>query len=462
MKKLGIFLLLLTLLFGFLPQTALAAEGSVFEEDVNMYLSKVSEERGFEVTREDLDAYLSANDLNLSSFTSVEEMRMICGTVIKADLSNLNGIYKTYNLDESSLNQLLSDKGEELKDYIYLNDLDYAIYFYTYDNTFEQDPEFDNNLVDYLTAVSLERGFTVTKEMLSKALSIYGTDLDTFKSVDELKDYMGDVIKADLSNLSIIYDSYDLDQETLFALLKQNGKSINDYIFVYDLNEIAYSDSEDYPVMDEAMLAQLLKMMDLSEAEIKNLENYFSSMEDYYTSPAFIDGLTSLLERLFETIEGMDPNAEITEEQAQQMAAYLSELFDLMKLRFEITVFSDGKEISLPISDLLLMSEFNTSINKIKLTIYGENNIFLADYYMSQDIIDYLMGKPSDIGNEIEEIIDQKPAGQKNVVPKTEDGGKLPKTSTNYIPGAILGGLLAVAGVLMYKRTKNDKKESAK
>ena len=64
MKKLGIFLLLLTLLFGFLPQTALAAEGSVFEEDVNMYLSKVSEERGFEVTREDLDAYLSANDLN--------------------------------------------------------------------------------------------------------------------------------------------------------------------------------------------------------------------------------------------------------------------------------------------------------------------------------------------------------------------------------------------------------------
>ena len=460
MKKLGIFFLAFALLLGVVLQTAQAAEGSSFEEELNMYLSEISTERGFEVNKTDLEMYLSAYDNDLSSFASVDELRSVCGAVIKADFSNLSGIYKTYGLDEASLTKLLSDKGEELKDYIYVNDLDYAVNFYTYDDTFERDPEFDTKLVDYLTAVSLERGFTVTKEMLAKALDIYGTNLASFETVDELKDYMGEVIQADLSNLSSIYDAYDIDQEALIALLEQNGKSINDFIYVYDLNVIAYSGSEDTPVIDDAMLAELLKRMDLDETELKNLENYFASMEDYYTSPVFITGISSSFERLSAAMEGMDPNAEITKEQARQITAYLNELFELMKLKVEISAIFNGKEEAFPISDLLLMTEFNDGIDKIKLSFYGENNVFLADYYMSQDIIDYLKGKPSEIGEEIEEIIDQKPAGQKPALPRTEDGGKLPKTSTNYIPGAMLGGVLAVAGILMYQRIKNDKEET--
>ena len=279
------------------------------------------------------------------------------------------------------------------------------------------------------------------------------------KTVDELKDYMGEVIQADLSNLSSIYDAYDIDQETLIALLEQNGKSINDFIYVYDLNVIAYSGSEDTPVIDEATLAELLKMMDLDETEMKNLENYFASMEDYYASPAFITGISSLFEHLSAAMEGMNPNAEITKAQARQITAYLNELFELMKLKIEISAYVNGREVSFPISDLLRMTEFNDTIDKIKLSFYGENNVFLADYYMSQDIIDYLTGKPSEIREEIEEIVDQKPAVQKPALPKTEDGGKLPKTSTNYIPGAILGGLLAVAGVLMYQRIKMIRKK---
>ncbi len=460
MKKLGIFFLAFALLLGVVLQTAQAAEGSSFEEELNMYLSEISTERGFEVNKTDLEMYLSAYDNDLSSFASVDELRSVCGAVIKADFSNLSGIYKTYGLDEASLTKLLSDKGEELKDYIYVNDLDYAVNFYTYDDTFERDPEFDTKLVDYLTAVSLERGFTVTKEMLAKALDIYGTNLASFETVDELKDYMGEVIQADLSNLSSIYDAYDIDQEALIALLEQNGKSINDFIYVYDLNVIAYSGSEDTPIIDDAMLAELLKRMDLDETELKNLENYFASMEDYYTSPVFITGISSSFERLSAAMEGMDPNAEITKEQARQITAYLNELFELMKLKVEISAIFNGKEEAFPISDLLLMTEFNDGIDKIKLSFYGENNVFLADYYMSQDIIDYLKGKPSEIGEEIEEIIDQKPAGQKPALPRTEDGGKLPKTSTNYIPGAMLGGVLAVAGILMYQRIKNDKEET--
>ena len=182
MKKLGIFFLAFALLFGVVLQTAQAAEGSSFEEELNMYLSEISTERGFEVNKTDLEMYLSAYDNDLSSFTSAEELRSVCGDVIKADFSNLNGIYKTYGLDEASLTKLLSDKGEELKDYIYVNDLDYAVYFYTYDDTFERDPEFDTKLADYLTAVSLERGFTVTKEMLAEALDIYGTNLASFEN----------------------------------------------------------------------------------------------------------------------------------------------------------------------------------------------------------------------------------------------------------------------------------------
>ncbi|MDF2486419.1 MAG: processed acidic surface protein [Herbinix sp.] len=372
MKKLGIILLSLALLFGMVPSTVMAAESVAYNEQLNAYLSEVSTERGFEVTKTDLEAYLSAYDLNLTDFTSVDEIRTGLGEVIKSDLSNLGSLYESYQLDEETLIQLLAGNGEELNDYIFISDLDYAVLFYTYDGTTEDDP-----------------------------------------------------------------DSSD--------------------------------GSTSVPAMDEAILAELFEMLDITEAEMTNIEDYYNSLESYFSDPAFLEAFLSWTERI-SFLEELDGVEELSNEQVEQVAAYFNELFDLMKLSPVISFIQDGEETNVSFEELVQIKDFDFSDTDVKVIIYGTDGTLLADYFVTSDFIDYLDDFYGEIPENVEDLVTEdttsKPVtqaqNQKPSAPKTEKGGKLPKTSTNNIPYAILGGLLSVVGVLMYKRVTHVKKEATK
>jgi processed acidic surface protein len=462
MKKVGVLILSIALLFGMVPQTVSAAEGTTFEVELNAYLSEVSAERGFEVTKADLEAYLSTYDTKLSDYVSVEELRTALGEVIKADRSNLSSLYESYKLDETAITQILADNGEELTDYIYISELDYALFFYTYDDTFEREPDFDAKLVNYLASISEERGFEVTMERLEEALAVYETTLDSFETVEGVMDYMGEVINADLSNLSPIYAAYRIDQKTLFELLEKSGKNINDYIYVYDLIEVASQASTDIPIMDEAMLLELLAMMDITDAELNKITAYFTSLESYFADPAFLEAFNSWTERIsyLEELDGID---ELSPEQASQVAAYFNELFGLMKINPVISFIRGGKETMISFEELALLRDFDYTTTDIKITIYGTDGSLLADYFITADFIEYLSG----IYGEIPEILEDnttKPVSQsknqKPSVPKTVSGGKLPMTASNTIPGVISGGLLVLVGILMYKKVNHVKRNT--
>ncbi len=467
MKKVGAIILSLALLFSMVPQTVSAAYGEAFEVDLNAYLGEVSTERGFDVTKADLEAYLSAYETKLTDFTSVDELRSALGKVIKADLSNLNSLYESYKLDETALIEILAANGEELKDYIYISELAYALFFYTYDNTFEREPDFDAKLVDYLATISMERGFEVTKERLEEALAVYDSKLDSFETIEDVKDYMGEVIKADLSNLSPIYNTYHIDQKTLLTLLKKNGKSIDDYIYVYDLAEVASSTNTDIPIIDEAMLTELLTMVDITDTELNKIEAYIASLESYYSDPAFIEAFSSWTERIT-VLEELDGAEELSQGQVDHVVGYFNEFFSLMKLKPVISFIHDGKETVMSLDKLVQLKDFDYTTPEIKVTIYDTDGTLLADFFATSELIDYLSG----IYDEIPGITKDAKSGddtsqpatqinnQKPSAPRTVSGGKLPKTSTNHIPGAILGGLLATAGILMYKKVSNAKKKS--
>ena len=374
-KKLGVILLAIVMLFGMFPQMVRAEESS-YDQALTQYLNEISAVRGFPVTREILEASAAAYGQELSDFGTADNIRKSFGEVIKADLSNLSQIYTSYGLDQSSLTQLLAGNGEELSDYIFVSNLEYAVYFYT-DGAVIQEPEFEEKLTDYLTGVSDQRGFIVTREGLAACLSNYGVTPDAFANAAELSEYMGEVIRWDYSNLTKIYEEYGLNEASLMTLLSENGKDISDYIYLFDLDYDVYSFSSgsDTVIFDKETIADMLGMLDITDAELNKLTDYMNSYADYFTDPTFMQELLIILDRLsaYEDIITMTPAQKEEEAQNQQPA---------------------------------------------------------------------------------------KPVKQEASASRTEKGGQLPKTAANYIPGAAIGFLVLLTGILMYKKVKNVKKEA--
>jgi processed acidic surface protein len=273
---------------------------------------------------------------------------------------------------------------------------------------------------------------------------------------------MGEAIKADLSNLSPIYAAYRIDQKTLFELLEKSGKSINDYIYVYDLIEVASQANTDIPVMDEAMLFELLEMMDITDAELNKIAAYFASLESYFADPAFLEAFNSWTERV-PNLEEFDNAEVLSPEQASQITAFFNEFFSIMKINPVISFIRDGKETMISFDELIQLREFDYTTTDLKITLYGTDGTLLTDYFVTSEFIDYLSGLYGEIpeneqDNTTKPVI--KSSNQKPSVPKTVSGGKLPRTATNNIPGIILGGLLVLVGVLMFKKVNYVKRNA--
>ncbi|MBM7608467.1 processed acidic surface protein [Lysinibacillus composti] len=460
MKKLGALLLSFSLLIALFPQLTMAAQDTSFEQDLTSYLQQVSSERGFEVTKEDVEMILSYYDDGLENFDSVEELADFLGEVIKADYSNLNTIYEEYDLNQESLELLLQENGEVLTDYIFLDDLDSSVYFYSEDGVFERDPNFDQDLVTYLTTISEQRGFDVTKEDVEITLADYDLSLDDFESVEELSDFLGEVIKADYSNLDYLYETYETTQQELFSLLEENGESINDYIFIDDLKwlfaDVDLSDLLDYLFED---LAPLLEQIDLSDEELNQMKNHLMSLEDHLSNPDTAERLNQLGEELM-TFD-LDVTIEPTLQQVAKIASIYEEFFSIFQVKASYSLVKGDSETPISFTDLLNLEDLEGT--NFKVAFYTLDGQFLADLILTEEFLnsEFL----NEIGNEIEESVDEvteEPVVKTNeqIVAKTEEyqtvkGGKLPKTATDYIPNALIGLMIVMLGLFMFRKVRN-------
>jgi processed acidic surface protein len=456
MRKLGAIILTLSLLLGLYPQTVVAAQSTEFGLELTQYLTEISMERGFEVTKDDILSSLAVYDLDLDDFNTLDEIRTYLGEVIKADQSNLNSLYEDYALAEEALNQLLEENGEELSDYIFLDELDFSLLFYTDDGVFEREPDFDQKLEVYLTSISEVRGITITKETLEAILAGYGDSLEEFETVKDLGDYLGEVIKADFSNLDTYYIDLGLDKEAILQLLEENGGDINDYVYLYDLSDILWSSEEETPVIDEEMINDMLAAFGITKEEIQNIENYFSALEEYYTSPDTLEKIMALGERMM-AFETLDPTEAPTQAQMDEMTDIFNEYFSVLKLDLSFSLIKDGDETSVSLQELMGIEELKDT--DFKLTMYGTDGQFLVDIVITSEMIN---SESMDFADLLGEATDrfyqasaQEPAIQTTTEVKTVKGAKLPKTASDYLPNAVIGMLIVCVGIMVYRKVRN-------
>ncbi|WHY99461.1 processed acidic surface protein [Peribacillus simplex] len=467
MKKLWTILLSFTLLISLFPQLALAAPSKNFDQELTKYLKEVSLVRGFEVTKDDIETSLSFYDESIKNFESIDDLKDALGEVIKADLSNLDAIYEDYNLTNESLIKLLHENGEELDDYIFIWDLDEAVYFYAEEGDFERDPNFDKEFVNYLAKVSKERGFEVTKEDIEASLGLYDFSTEEFESVDELSEFLGDVIKADLSNLNYFNENYGLDKQAVLKLLEENGEDINDYIYIDNLEETVWNLTGGG--MDGEIAEDLLPIFEdelgLTEEELQRLEDHLMSLEEHLSNPETVKQLEELGNRMM-AFEEFDVATELTAEQIAEMASIYEELLSIFKLNVSYSLVKSGSESPVSLLDLMKLEELKGA--NLKISIYSTDGKFLADLLITGDMVDSdtltnAGGQIKESAKEVQKTIDKapvaKPVKQKisthtKSEHQTVKGAKLPNTASDYIPNALLGLCIVLFGSLMYRKIR--------
>ena len=455
MKRLAVLLIICSLLVSLLPHKAYAAENVPTDLDLTAYLQEISATRGFEVSKDDIEFALYMNYKTLDEFKTVDELKAFLGEVILADNSNLTDIYSKYNLDLSSLSEVLKENGEELTDYIFLIDLDNTLDYYIV----TKEADFDIKLEAYLADVSTERGFTVTKEDIDAILEEYSYSIDDFDTVDDLSDFLGDVIKADLSNMNYFKDNFNLDKETLLQLLEDNGLDINDLIYMDQIEEVVWDSTGSYePDIDLSQFMDLLSQLGITEAEINNLENHMISNEEYFSSDEAMAVLEDIVSRLQASAESIyekamiDENYKPSDKEISEVASLYEELLSALKLKASYSLIKDGVETKYTLEQLMKLETLEDADFKIEL--YNDQSVLLLDAIITQEFI------KDNLGEVIDEVDNLTETVVKNPILPTVKGGKLPKTASNNVPLAVLGISMTIGGVLVYRKIKVKKGEN--
>lgn len=456
MKKLGAIFLSVILLIGLFPQLSLAAKASKFDTDLNKYLIEISKVRGFTVTKSHVEEALAYDEMSLKDFTSVPELKDYLGEVIKSNLSNLNEIYEVYNLNQKSLKAILVEHGEEINDYIFVDTLFQALSVYT----FERDPDFDKNLAIYLKEISETRGMDVSQKEIEKLLVDYEMTLEEFATIEELKEFFGPVIKADLSNLDYFTDEYGISQDDLLQLLKLSGDDINNYIFIDDL-ESTYA--FELLLMDEEFVMELVKSFqgefDLTDAEVERLKNHFMSIENDLAKPETIQRLEQLAKRM-ENFTDFEVATELSPQQLGELAAIWDELLSIFQLKAEYSLVKGGTETPISFVELLKLDELKNT--NLKIALYNLQGEFLADLIITGEMVD--SDTVNELGNNLIATVEMAKneankvkvvATKKKAEQKTVKGAKLPKTATASIPNALMGVFVLMAGILMFRKVRS-------
>ena len=112
--------------FQLLLSTGANALAAPPEKELNQYLAQIG------WSKQDLLDYLNYYEMPLDAFDSVADLKEALGTPINAE--NLQDLLTKYQLSKSELNSLLSQFGDSLNDYKFIEDLDDSLAFYTNNN----------------------------------------------------------------------------------------------------------------------------------------------------------------------------------------------------------------------------------------------------------------------------------------------------------------------------------------
>ncbi|MFP5111339.1 processed acidic surface protein [Bacillaceae bacterium C204] len=344
------------------------------------------------MSEDEFISYLKdTHDFTLADFDSFSELKNYLGDPVNE--TNLQELLDEYEITKPELENLLKENGTSLDECVFYDDLDYKVYELLYK----------------------EELTPITEENLKELLSNYD-----FPSKEELE-----------------------------KLLNENNDSIENYEYIEDLEmalaEIVYSGAQDE-------IKTMLDEIGLTEAEINKLSEYIMMKfsDENANSEEFGTKMEEIANRLM-SFKDFDSADDLTAENVAEILDVWNDLLNLFELKTEFYLTKDGKTTPLSIDSLIKMDSLNGADLLIK--IFSKDGEFLADMVLTAKMFDSDLltetGKDLEITKDVVKVVDKLP---KKV--KTVNGGTLPRTASDYLPNALGGLSIAIAGLLLYRRMK--------
>lgn len=308
----------------------------------------------------------------------------------------------------------------------------------------------ESELNAYLQEVSAERGWTtLTAEEFNDYLNTYSLmedGVNEFETLDEMKEYLGEVILADLSNIEPLNELYETD---VVKLLEENDDSVENYLYIDDLDfavmEYIGYDWEDEEMFDEEFLGFLAETFGLTGEEIDRLVAHMEMLDEELSKPENEAKLEEIALRMME-FEEFESVKELSDDQVAELLYLTKELMTMLQLDAEIYLLDEaGKETAISFKDLMFMEDMKGYSVLIELYSAADGE-FLADFILTADMFNSEI--ITDTGKEIKET----PAAGKTIPAKTVNGAKLPKTAGYHADYMILGAGMLALGLWVRRR----------
>ena len=359
--------------------------------------------------------------------------------------------------NDADFEAFLEEIGWEKQDYIdYLESKDWDLEYF----------EFVDELGTPLTEESIEpilTDYDLTREELNELLVEYG-DIEEGQDVldseylifsEEVYEYVGYYLDGEFGtpineeNLQQLLEDYGFaSREELEEYLQQFDESIEYYDYIEDLDSIV-----DYYVNGgaelEAEIDELFLSMDLTEEEMDRLLEHFLTV--YEENPDFEDQLYTLSERMM-AFEEFDSADDLTAEQIAELLDISNDMLDILQVDVKYYLVKDG--VKKPLSVQSMMTMTSTDGADLLIELYNKQGDFLADIILTNEMFgsDIIKETGKDL-QEAEQIVKEAPVKTATkAVEKTVKGGKLPNTASDYLQNTIIGLVIVLAGVVLFRR----------
>ena len=298
----------------------------------------------------------------------------------------------------------------------------------------------------------------MTEDELKEYLDYYDLTLKDFDSLEELRDTCGPIVTPE--SLQELLDEYEMTEEEVTSLLVEYGEMekgetiLDSFHFIYDIQDIIDIDLEsDMDYADEDLLDLmdgLFTEVDLTEEELDRLMNHLLPIVE---DPSFESRLMAIADKM-EQLEYFDTIDELSAEQVAEMLSIYNELQNLLQIQFKFSLTHEGVTSTLSLESLFQLEDLTNA--SLLVSIYDLSGNLLLDFKLTGEMIGSNLVKET--GNDLKQTtkVITKVADVKQEKPthKTEKGALMPKTSGNYLFGALIGlVMIALAYRLIRKAT---------
>jgi processed acidic surface protein len=271
-------------------------------------------------------------------------------------------------------------------------------------------------------------------EKFQDYLAFHELTLDEFETLEELDTFIGTPITE--ANLNELLATQDLSKEELQSLLSGFGESLDQYLFIEDLEVDVIFYLEHAEVIQEAQ--RLLADVGLSEDEVDRLFHHILSIDK------------SILENDIDRItQGLEPfySYEGTTELTADMHESLMDLYNDMLTAFQLTpsyyVLNAGEKSVISMNDLF--GEGSLKGDKLLVELTNAQGSLVLDFEVTEKMLvdDFLLVRGEQLMNV---------AGLASELSVSMAGDQLPNTASPFWRNLVIAVLIILFGFLLNLR----------